>query len=155
MLTITQTPKADHVLVTLSGIVDEDATFEGIQPLVALPMKFDCSGIKRFNSIGIKMWIMEFEKLRDRKIVFDFFSCPPLFVEQLNNFANFNCGGRVRSIQVPFTCGAFGNQFSLTCDLAVLKAPVTVIPDSPCPNCKAPASFDDLVEEYFSFINRG
>ena len=154
MLAISQTTKSDHVLVTLAGVIDEEAKLGEIQTAIALPLRFECSGIKRFNSSGIRAWILALEKLRERRVQFEFVSCPPIFVEQLNNFSNFACGGAVRSVHIPFACGSCGNQFVISAAVNSLKPPIKDVPDQPCPKCKAKAAFDDLAEEYFSFLNR-
>src|SRR6185436_12280296 len=136
--------------VKLVGVIDDATDLEkvlGTPPAGALHL--DLGGISRVNSRGIKMWMDYFGGARFRGSQLEFFDCSPAMVEQFNLITNFGCGGKVRSLQVPYTCGSCSTPFTKTFTVEEAKKMKAEVKDQPCPKCQKSGSFDDLPEMYF------
>jgi hypothetical protein len=68
--------------------------------------------------------------------------------------SNFVPQNSVESIFVPFACQGCGAELVGLFKAPDLKASGFKIPDLKCSKCGGAASFDDISEEYFAFLNR-
>ena len=136
----------------LTGVIDDSTSFEvtlGTPPPV---LHLDCGQITRVNSRGIKMWMDYFGGARFRGTQLEFFDCSPAIIEQFNLISNFGCGGKVRSLQIPYTCSACATCFTKSFTVDEAKKMKKEVKDQPCPKCKAAGTFDDLPEMYLGFL---
>jgi serine/threonine-protein kinase len=141
-------------LVRLNGILDEKFDREAMGKALADsadPVVFDLDGIRRVTSFGVREWILALQALPTDH--YYFIHCRPSVVAQLNLVSNFSGCGQVVSIYCPYVCSQCEKSFEVLLDLRTHRdrarrgAPLS----ASCPDCKAPASFDDSPESYFSF----
>jgi serine/threonine protein kinase len=142
-------------LVRLGGVLDEH--FDRAALLQALagssdPVVFDLDGIRRITSFGVREWILALQSLPTE--FYYFIHCRPPWVSHLNMVGNFAGVGQVVSIYCPYACSLCEQSFEVLLDLRTHRDrarrahPLTVS----CPECKAPAVFDDTPDSYFTYF---
>ena len=147
--------QGDVLHLRLAGVLDE--TFSVDLPPNCPKLKtaeVHCKGVSRINSVGVKFWLRFFTKLSQGGTRIIYRECATVIVEQFNLIKNFNAGGGVESIQVPYSCdqchGAFVGLFKVE---QIVQAGCQIA-DAKCPKCGGIAKFDDFPEEYFAFLKR-
>jgi DNA polymerase III, alpha subunit (gram-positive type) len=139
--------------IALQGIIDESSDFKeafsGLKPNVSIDLK----GIDLINSCGVREWVHAVEKLPAQSKV-QYINCAPRIVEQINYVANFLGRGTVQSFYVPYFCPKCKKEANILMEVKdVGKARPVKAPPQKCPQCKGPMEFDDIEEEYFSFLD--
>lgn len=155
MLHAAKEQRGDTFLVKLTGSIEENVDFAGLvgQP-PAQKMDVILKEISRINSVGVKAWIKYFQGLSAKGVQLRFLECSTAIVEQINLISNFTCGGTVESIYVPYCCQSCGAELLGLFRAADLKKIGLQVPDLKCSKCGGVASFDDIPEEYFGFLER-
>ena len=155
MVQISKEQRGDTLLVKMTGTVEENVDFAALMGNVS-SAKVDLllKGVNRINSVGIKAWIKYFQSLAAKGVQLRFIECSTAIVEQINLISNFTCGGTVESIYVPFCCNSCSTELLGLFRASDLKKINFQIPDLKCAKCGGTASFDDIPEEYFGFLNR-
>lgn len=147
--------KDKQFVVQLAGQVDDQADIEkaiGTLPAPPYEMHVNCGQITRINSIGVKNWIKYFQKIQALRVPIFFYDCAPPIVQQMNLVFNFAAGGKVVSLQVPFSCEDEEHNFTLTFTVPDLKKIGFNIPSQKCPKCSSASEFDDIPKIYFKFL---
>ncbi len=142
-------------IIRLSGSVDENSDFNSLIGGITGQLTVNTKDVKHINSVGVKMWIKYFGRLNKEGVKLIFEECSPAFVEQMNLIPPFVCGGAVKSIYVPFHCESCDAELAGLWEVVVLKKSALAVPDFKCTSCGSMAVFDDIAEEYFSFLARG
>ena len=154
MLKVERKMEGEVTSLTLSGVIDERVDFAPhIEPVTGA-LRLDLRRIERINSVGVKNWVRYFSDLRKKGTELMLADCSPQIVEQINLVSNFSCGAKIESILAPFRCGSCGGEVLTSFTLTELKAMNGVFPEPPCPKCQAKTAFDDIEEEYLSFLSR-
>lgn len=141
----------------MSGVINEDVDFSNIFGFTTPPkdLHINCERVLRINSMGIKMWSVYFQALRAAKVRLKFYDCSPAIIEQCGYVANFIRADEIVSLGLRFFCQGCSRESVVTSTPAELKALKFRIPSRKCENCGANADFDEIADEYFSFINLG
>ena len=136
--------------VALSGEVTEDTHFHPLVQSLRGPVVMDLSGVRRFNSFGVREWLGFMRALADppRSVVFE--RCSLSVAAQLNMIANFAGPAQVKSVQAPYFCRPCTQEHLRLLETGPLAVKRLGEP-FPCPVCQAPMEFDDLPEEFLSF----
>lgn len=138
-------------VVNLEGVIDENFDFQKVLGGISGKTLFiNCEKVKKINSIGVKAWISFFQDFNKvNEVTYQNMSI--VLVEQLNSVMNFACGAKIESIMAPFMCPDCGHESSSQLTVDFLRRSTTIA-DAKCPNCGSLAEFDDMPEEYFSFL---
>ena len=141
----------DHDLVTMSGVVDENADLTPLIQLGTKPIKVHLRGVRRINSFGVRAWM---DAIRRVPITakLSFVHCPPPVVDQCNMVQGFLGHGTLESFYAPMTCAECDEQIDQLFDTAVCRANGGKLPLTPCPRCGRPMEVDDLEEQYLLFV---
>jgi len=139
----------------MSGSVVETVDFDELVGETTPITYLNCKEISRLNSLGVKKWIVFFEKERSKGTQLRFVEASPAVVEQINLIRNFVCGGTVESIYVPFACTNPACKKSLMglFNVESIRKHNMQLPTVKCQHCQSTAVFDDLEEEYFRFVS--
>ncbi len=138
---------ADRTQVTVRGVIDEDADFGSLAGLNGR-IEFDLSGVRRFNSMGVRNWVDAIRPLSRRaNVVFSRCSSPVVF--QLNMISGFLGAGRVLSFFGPMRCEP--------CDLSVdhlfdRDDCEDCLPPVRCSGCGRDMELDDIEDQYTLFL---
>lgn len=90
----------------VSGVVDEDCKLNKFN-LPPGKVKFDLSGTKSMNSIGLREWVNGLAALN---VIPTYINCPHFFVLLLNILRDlFGNNAVIESFQIPATCTQCGN----------------------------------------------
>jgi len=155
MLTVQKQEAAGKTVYTISGTIDEKTDLAKELGTPTQPFVVVAKGITRINSVGVKNWIRFFSTFGPKQIVFSFEQLSPTLVEQLNAIQNFNCGGTVNSIVMPYLCAGCKTELIVPIKTADIVKLNNKVPDVKCPKCSGNAAFDEFPEEYFEFCSRG
>ncbi len=144
----------DLLKIYFSGFLGEGVNLE--QQIGPTPQKIAtyCKDLSRINSMGVKLWINYFSSKVKQGATLSLVECSPAIVKQINLISNFTCGGSVESIYVPFLCSSCSTEFNALLKTEDLKKNPDQDPEVPCTKCNGKATFDDLREEYFAFLDR-
>ncbi len=151
-MTSTFSPEAPAgtVHVRLAGDITEESSFEPILRSDAPVVVLDLAEVRRINSAGVREWVNFVAELarRERKVTLE--RCSVAVVQQLNMVVNFRGNADVRSVFVPYCCGACGAERSELLEVVGPGAP-DVASSIACA-CGGTMEFDDLPETYLSFL---
>jgi anti-anti-sigma regulatory factor len=154
VLNVVKEQKGSAVLVRLSGSVEESVNFDQLIGPPPAELIVSCKEIPRINSVGVKAWIKYFQGAQAKGTKLTFIECSTAIVEQINLISNFNCGGTIESIYVPFACTSCKSELVGLFKTADLKKLNLKLPELKCSKCSGKAVFDDIPEEYFGFLTR-
>ena len=138
--------------LTLKGIIDENSDFKEAFSDLKENVVIDLEGIDLINSCGVREWVQAMQKLPlNSKILF--VRCSPRIVEQINYVANFLGRGSVDSFYVPYFCSKCKKETNVLLTVKEMEKsrPIKAPPEK-CLICKGSLEFDDIEEEYFSFL---
>jgi len=149
--TIDITRNSDHDLVTMQGVVDENADLTPLLQLGTRPIKVHLRGVRRINSFGVRAWM---DAIRRVPITTNlaFVHCPPPVVDQCNMVQGFLGHGTLESFYAPMTCAECDEQIDQLFETEVCRANGGKLPVTPCPRCGRPMEVDDLEEQYLLFV---
>jgi len=153
-LKIERKDEGDLSFLSMKGIIDEDADFkEGFSNLKRKVI-INLEGIQMINSCGVREWIKNISKVPENyQIQYD--KCAPRIVEQINYVSNFLGAGMVTSFYAPYYCPKCKHEVNILMSSKDLpKNPPFEAPSQKCPSCKGALEFDDVEEEYFSFLTK-
>lgn len=154
MLKIEKQQQDGVVTLRLSGEIDETVDFKSAVGPAIGQLRVLTREISRINSAGIRQWILYFEGLRQAGVNFWFEECSPAVVDQINFISNFNAGGEVRSIYLPFTCELCHAELMALIQCKDLVTNHLHTPTLPCAKCPGKAHFDEIHDEYLGFLKR-
>jgi len=153
-LTIERKDEGNHTVLSLKGIIDEEADFSEAFSNLKPNAIVNLEGISLINSCGVREWIHTVKKIPEGvKVQYD--RCAPRIIEQVNYVANFLGAGAVTSFFAPYFCPKCKSEANVL--LAVkdlIKVKPVRAPAQKCPTCKGTMEFDDIEEEYFAFLDQ-
>ena len=141
-------------MVRLAGSVEESVNFDQLIGPAPAEIHVVCKDVPRINSVGVKAWIRYFQAAQAKGTKIKLLECSTAIVEQINLISNFTAGGTVESIFVPFSCEKCKTELVGLFKTEDLKRMNMAIPDLKCTKCGSKAVFDDIPEEYLSFLTR-
>jgi len=152
-LKIERRDEGDSTQLIVRGIIDENSEFADVFSGLKKNITIDLEGIDLINSCGVREWMHAVQKLPESSKI-QYVRCSPRIVEQINYVANFLGRGTVRSFFAPYFCPKCKKESNvlLTPD-SLGKSNPPKAPQENCPVCKGPMEFDDVEEEYFSFLD--
>ena len=152
-LTIQKRDEGNTTWLTLEGIIDENANFKDAFSGLQEKVVFDLGGIDLINSCGVREWMHALQQLpKDSQV--QYVNCAPRIVEQINYVANFLGSGTVQSFYAPYFCAKCKKESNILLTGKELGSARPVkAPAEKCPTCKVAMEFDDIEEEYFSFLD--
>lgn len=152
MLKVSKSTQENLTKYNLAGTVDEATDFRAVLGKLPAQSIFNCKEITRINSMGVKNWIQFFTEAKKANTNITFEELSPPLVESLNMIQNFLGGHNLSSLVAPFLCSACQTRFFQTFTIESIKNNKQSFPAAPCIKCKKPAEFDDLPEEFLSFL---
>lgn len=155
MINVTKEQKGKVLVVKLTGSVEENVNFEQLIGAPPEELEVNSREIQRINSVGVKAWIKYFQTCQAKGTKLTFSECSTVIVEQMNLISNFTCGGSIKSVYVPFLCSQCQSELIGLFETANLKQIITKPMALKCSKCGGKAEFDDIAEEYFTFLLRG
>ena len=154
MINALKEQKGNVLTVRLVGAIEENVVFEQLIGVPPAALDVNCKEISRINSIGVKSWIKFFQSCQAKGTKLRFLECSTQIVEQINLISNFVCNGVVESVYVPFSCKKCHSELVGLFKTEDLKNMKFKLPLVKCNKCGGDAEFDDIPEEYFSFLSR-
>jgi hypothetical protein len=99
-----------NLLVSLSGAIDEDASFVPLELGGATAVVLDLEKVTAINSVGIREWI-KWIKLIPSSANISLRKCPKIIVDQINMVAGFlPAGATIESFFVPYYSDGSGSE---------------------------------------------
>lgn len=154
MVNVTKENRGKTLVIKIVGSIEETVDFDELFGPPPEDMEINCKEVPRINSVGVKGWIRYFQNCRAKGTNLHFVECSTAIVEQINLISNFTCGGSVDSIFVPFSCSKCKSELVGLFKTADLKRIEFKLPDLKCTKCGGAATFDDIPDEFFSFLMR-
>ncbi|MBI1859309.1 MAG: hypothetical protein HYR96_00110 [Deltaproteobacteria bacterium] len=138
-------------VIMLSGMIDEDTTFDEIMKLGS-PLIFNFKGITAINSCGVRNWVNFLKAFGENNAAFE--ECPPTVVKQMNMIPSFTAGAKIASVYVPYVCDNCDAETMALIDVSKFsKGKFSVKETIPCEACKeGEMELDGHPAQYFSFI---
>lgn len=150
-LKITINQEGVDLIITFSGLIDEDSSFESLENKLIGNVIFDFESVSLINSCGIREWVTFLESV-DKSVSLTYRNCRQIIIEQVNMVHGFiREGARIESFYAPYYCEECDKEYKIhlnVSDVKDSKAPVLK-----CPDCKdTDMEFDAIEEQYFQFI---
>lgn len=143
----------DATRVRLQGRLTESADFAPVlQAMRTSHAVLDLEGVTQINSCGVREWMHFVHALGQRVPQVDLVRVAPPMVRQINMISNFTGDTAVRSVMLPYYCESCGHEQTLT---HVIGGGQEVPDEVRCEACGSRSEFDDLLETYLSFLDRG
>lgn len=145
--------KGDCTHIELSGHIDEDVkhALRDIEAAVKTPLAvFDCEGIGKINSIGIKDWILAFDRL-DKRFASTYVRCTTAFIDMATMVPSFTKLRPILSFATAFLCDTCQREKSAMIEVA--NGVVASLPEAPaCDKCGAAMLQDDDLAGDIDFV---
>jgi CheY-like chemotaxis protein len=141
-------------VVTLFGVLRGDSDMLALK-LLRGEVFFRMREFRRISSDSVQRWI-DFIRGLDMVSLIGLFEVPISFVHQANLITNLLDRQTVLSFYAPYACEYCGLEEEKLIDVAAhldggkRRTP----PPFQCSGCGQPLEFDDLVEQYFAFLDR-
>lgn len=140
-----------NLVVTFSGLIDEDSNFSSLENKLIGNVIFDFEEVSLINSCGIREWVTFLESV-DKGVTLTYRNCRQIIIEQVNMVHGFiRDGAQIESFYAPYYCEDCDQEHKVHLNVSDVKdgqAPVLK-----CPKCKtADLEFDAIEEQYFQFI---
>jgi CheY-like chemotaxis protein len=141
-------------VVSLYGVLRADSELDALESLKG-EVWFRLREFRRISSDSVQRWIELIRSLEGVSKI-HLLECPISFVHQANLITNLLERQEVESFYAPYACDACGLDEEKLLDVkqhlegGKRRQP----PEFPCSGCGAPLVFDDLVEQYFAFLDR-
>jgi len=141
------------VTVSISGPIDEDASFAGSELGGVASVTLDLEAITAINSCGIREWI-KWIRTAPPGAQIKFRKCPKIIVDQINMVAGFLPeNGKVESFYVPYYNDDSGNEkMILFKEGAEFKGKELFPPAAVKDDSGAPMEMDVIEAKYFKFL---
>lgn len=155
-LSVTKNKQGDVLFIYLNGVITEDSQLELVDSDGEATLVLDLQGITRINSYGIRQWINNLKRLKEKSPNLIFTRCPPMVIEQFNMISNFGAEGVVQSFYLPFYSEKLEKSelilTTVTSDL--VNADHQSIIDRALKSLNAADEyvFNDIEDEYFTFL---
>jgi CheY-like chemotaxis protein len=146
--------EAGRQVVALHGVLRADSDIEPLKSLRG-EVWFRLREFRRISSDSVQRWIELVRSLPGVSRI-HLLECPISFVHQANLITNLLERQEVESFYAPYACDACGLDEEKLIEVKThleggkRREP----PEFPCSGCGAPLVFDDLVEQYFAFLDR-
>lgn len=139
------------LVVTFSGLIDEDSSFLDLESKIGDKVIFDFDDVSLINSCGIREWVRFLDSL-DKSVSLVYRNCRQIIIEQVNMVHGFiREGSIIESFYAPYYCEECDKEFKMHLkydDITDQKAP-----DLKCPSCQSSdLEFDAIEAQYFQFI---
>jgi len=147
---------SDGLVVKLSGHIDEDATFNGLELAGANSVTLELEGVTAINSCGIREWIKWIRTApTGARIVYR--KCPKVIVDQINMVAGFlPDNGKVESFFVPYYSDESGNEkMVLFQEGKEFKGNEIFPPQAIKDDSGSEMEMDVIESKYFKFLHKG
>jgi hypothetical protein len=143
------------VVATLAGKISEHADFAPIEERLAYvrrELRFVLEKVTAINSAGVRRWVELIGRaLPETPVILE--RCSPAVIEYVNLIASLKSRCRVESLFAPYRCERCAADrlelLAVGLDLAAGRAGP---PERSCPQCREPMSFDEVADQYFSFL---
>ncbi len=143
-------PVGGMTVVTMRGRINESFGGPELGRSLTGEVLFDLSEVDRVSSFGVKGWLQMLDAARMTRCVF--YRCSEAVINQVTMMRNFCGPGQIHSLQVPYTCGACGEEFGAVYDAVEDRERLLGRSPAPvgCPNCGQAAEMDDDPWAYFA-----
>jgi DNA-directed RNA polymerase subunit RPC12/RpoP len=82
-------------------------------------------------------------------------NCPPSIIEQVNHIKNFLGDNKIKSFYAPYFCSNCKTEHNIFFEVKNLPSQkMKEAPEIKCPQCQEIMEFEEVEEEYFSFLNK-
>lgn len=142
-------------MVALTGVLRGDSDLEPLRASLRGHVHFRLREFRRISSDSVQRWIDFVRGLASVERV-SLHECPISFVHQANLITNLLDRQEVVSFFAPYACEACGLDEEKLLDVQrdLDGGKQRTPPDFTCSGCGRPLVFDDLVEQYFAFLDR-
>jgi CheY-like chemotaxis protein len=141
-------------VVSLFGVLRSDSD---LGPLMTLKgeVVFRLREFRRISSDSVQRWI-DFVRSLNGVPRIALVECPVSFVQQANLITNLLDRQEVRSFFAPYACDACGLEEEKLLDVQrdLDGGKQRTPPEQKCSACGGVLAFDDLIDQYFSFLDR-
>jgi hypothetical protein len=109
--------------------------------------------VKDINSAGIGLLLKFVEGCKSKGIQIRYSECSHPFANYLPYLARPGVPAQVESVIGPYSCPKCRVEFEVLLKTPDIKTVMSQVKGQRCPRCQNPAEFDELPEEYFSFLS--
>ncbi|MCK5073805.1 MAG: hypothetical protein KAQ98_10295 [Bacteriovoracaceae bacterium] len=140
----------DEARIFISGNIDEDSDFSEIMELGVKKYVFDFAKVTMLNSCGIREWILLIDKLGENANI-RYKNCPQIVIEQMGMVYGFiKKEARIESFYAPYFCSDCDEEQKILLEAKDIKDQKA--PSVNCKKCGMEMEFDEIEEQYFSFM---
>ena len=140
--------------IALSGSINESTDFSQIEDLNNGNLEINCKDITAINSFGIRSWLKIFKVVRGLGIKLKFIDVSPALARHLGLIEGLILPDEIQSLCVEFICQECSLRAIKAYSPDELKKMNFVLPQFQCPECRKEMEFDDIPDEYFSFLKK-
>ena len=138
--------------IHLFGVIDDGADLMAVIGNTPMKVIFNTREVTNINSSGIGHWLKYVEPLHAAGVKVTYSECSAAFVGCLTFATSARYGAKVASVFAPFRCPKCKANWEVlikTPDVFAIKPQLN---SQVCKKCHGPLQFDEISEEYFSFL---
>lgn len=143
-------PHPGRIEIALAGSFDEHSDLDELFDELKRSRKtaaIDLSQVKRISSVGVRVWIVFVDKLKQEDIPFEMHGCSVVIVRQLTMISQFRGHGKVCSAYAPYYCAKCVKEQLRLIDLGA-NVQAQLKQAMQCPTCGSKIELDEEEELY-------
>jgi anti-anti-sigma regulatory factor len=138
--------------VLAEGAITEQSDLEALEEALQGATVLDLAGIEYINSFGVREWLGFVERLKGLGLEAQ--RCSPAVVQQINSIQGFVDGLKVTSVLAPFLCTRCDRYDTVEVDVSDPDK-IEIEETRECPECSGEMEFDELIDAFLAFTQRG
>jgi hypothetical protein len=156
---LTKSKGASQYEISFQGQINEKSNLEDLYvEILSRPNAknyVNLESIETINSSGVAKWIELIGKLEEQNLIIEFVHCPIGIVQQMNMVPQFKGRYHVSSAFAPYYCAKCDKEHDVEIEIPMgaTSNTVQVKESMPCKACDSSMIFDDVIDEYLSFLD--
>lgn len=145
--------------ISFQGQINEKSNLEDLYAEISSRPNaknyINLEGVETINSSGVAKWIELIAKLEEQNLIIEFVHCPIGIVQQMNMVPQFKGKYHVSSAFAPYYCAKCDKEHDVEIEIpkGATSSTVQVKESMPCKDCDSTMIFDDVLDEYLSFLD--
>jgi hypothetical protein len=152
MLEVKRQLRDGELVLLFTGDLTESADLWTLVGTTSYKLCLNTRDLARINSVGLKAWIQFFQARKTEGAFLRYEECSHALAVHLSQILTKRAADAITSVMAPFQCSKCQHQFDVLCQTPDIAAIKPQLVGKNCPQCRAPAEFDEIVQSYFSFL---
>jgi hypothetical protein len=155
----TKAVEGSNFEIALQGQINEGSHLDNLEvEMASRPLAktyLNLEGVENINSSGVAKWIKLISNFEALNLQVEFTHCPIEIVQQMNMVPQFRGKYHVSSAYAPYFCAKCDKEHEVEIQIpkGATSKMIQVKDSMPCKVCDSTMIFDDVPDDYLSFLD--